>query len=100
MIERAFFYQLPSRWNKRYVHSPEFCHGRTGGGAEFLYYDPWRRRVIREAEADRLARAARPRIPDDHPLRLSFFAVPDGFDPDELAVDDHDGLDDDIPFDN
>lgn len=88
VIERTNLYVQPRWWNKRYQRTPQFCPGRVGGEADFIYYDPWRHCTVIEAESTGLVKAPRPYIPDGHPTGVSFDVVLDGRElNDQAAVD-------------
>ena len=56
VIENSRFDLLPSTWRDRSDRSSDYHPGRTGVGADWVYYDPWgRTKVSRETTLSRAA---------------------------------------------
>lgn len=86
---------------KRYLHIPVFCPWWVGGGAEFIYYDPWSRCIVSEVEVTRLANAPRPNIHGCHSTGSSFEKTQGGSDPNaQTAFNNRQGWDDEVVIDN
>jgi hypothetical protein len=51
--------------------------GRQGPGADYVYYDPWRREVITKLHAKQLLRNPRPVLPDGHPVGWDHSRIPE-----------------------
>ncbi len=75
VIEATDFSTKPDHWNERSkrlgTHAVEHSPGRAGNGADFIYYDPWHRRVISEMEAFRKSHATLVK-PTDYPERFDY----------------------------
>lgn len=77
-IEATNFASLPSSWTAR-GQSVSAAPGRSGPGADFVWYDPYERKFVSLEEAKSLARAPRVMIPDDHPLGWDYSDFADGY---------------------
>lgn len=77
-IEATDFAALPSSWTAR-GRGVSAAPGRSGPGADFVWYDPYERKFISLEEAKSLARAPRIVIPDDHPLGRDYSDFVDGY---------------------
>lgn len=72
VIESTNFAELPSTWRQRGERAHDLSPGRVGPGADWVYYDPWRRQILTEVVARQKANEERPPIPDGHPTGFNF----------------------------
>ena len=86
VIEGTKFSESPSAWTLRGDVEQNASStrsrrgwGRQGGGADFVYYDPWNRTKISSEQAQVLLRGERRPIPDGHPVGWDHSAIPDGW---------------------
>ena len=73
VIESTDFEELPNGWRSRTRRSDgkEFSPGRRGVGADWVYYDPWKRQLIDRTTAE-VRSYTRLQMPLDHPIRFDF----------------------------
>ncbi len=78
IIEGTRFEELPSSWTSRGGNlrgnrrTAGLCLGRRGGGADFVYYDPWAKRKLSEDEYILKIRSPRRVMPSGHPVGHDF----------------------------
>ena len=94
VVERTDFAQLPPTWRARGEKKEDSSPGRVGPGGDWLYYDPFARRAISEADAKRFAARERPPIPEGHPMGFDFDTAPDGWVSHDTAGENRGGGDD------
>lgn len=97
VIENTDFRRLPVAWRRRTSRVNDASPGRIGEGADFVYYDPFSRKLIDQTTAERRRRMIRS-VPPGHPVGYEYGQDVAGWggeygatagnnDPRELALD-------------
>lgn len=71
VIENTDFEYRPAAQSLRYSVGSH-CLGRTGDGADFIYYDPWSRRRLSFWQYENLRLQGRKQMPAGHPVGFDF----------------------------
>ena len=72
VIRSTDFNAVSSSWQIRGKRTYEYSPGRRVSGGDFIYYDPWSRRKLTEAQHTILSRQPRRRIPHGYPTGFDF----------------------------
>lgn len=72
VIENTDFSRYPSSWAARGTRAVDYSPGRRASGADYIYYDPWCRRMMSDSEHTAKMRESRRRRPVGYPTGYDF----------------------------